>query len=241
MSNSFFQFKQFIIRQDQCAMKVCTEACLFGAWLAAETQKKNRTINRVLDVGAGTGLLSLMYAQKNSDANIDAVEIDEGTALQGSENFAASPWQARLKVYNKPIQEFSPNANYDIIISNPPFFENALQSNSDKRNVALHSTELSLEELLNTVTGLLGAGGSFFVLLPFHRANYFEALAKSKGFHPAEKVLVKQTPLHDHFRGMFLFTREAASTRHSEIIIKDEQGKYTEEFTHLLKDYYLYL
>lgn len=119
MSNSYFQFKQFIIHQDACAMKVCTDACLFGAWVANKVQKLKP--NSVLDVGAGTGLLSLILAQK-TDAIIHAVEIDDEAAKQAEDNFKSSPWSNRIKIINQPVQNIKITGKYDFILSNPPFF-----------------------------------------------------------------------------------------------------------------------
>ncbi|MEO8711563.1 MAG: methyltransferase, partial [Parafilimonas sp.] len=173
MPNDYFRFKQFIITQDKCAMKVCTDACLFGAWAAHNPQLE---ASNILDIGTGTGLLSLIYAQKNMHASIDAIEIDEAAVQQARENFEASIWKERLHVYNTSIQQFATSSNkkYDVIICNPPFYENDLKSENKQRNLALHSDALTLEELISDVDLLLGDDGSFFVLLPFHRTKYFE-------------------------------------------------------------------
>jgi len=218
-------------------MKVCTDACLFGSISRVQPSRDLR----ILDIGAGTGLLSLMYAQRHPQALIAAVEIDPAAAQQATENFAASPWVDRLRVYNTPIQEFKPPTSYDVIISNPPFFDNDLQSNDAKRNLALHSKALSLKELVVSIDRLLKEDGYFGVLLPYHRTVYLEQLAAAKGFHADQKVSVKQSPTHNYFRSILFFSRTGSVRIEREIVIQDTSKKYTTEFVELLKDYYLYL
>jgi tRNA1Val (adenine37-N6)-methyltransferase len=228
MPNTYFRFKQFTVHQDKSAMKVCTDACLFGAWVAQRINAE-----KILDIGAGTGLLTLMLAQQ-SGATIDAVEIDEHAFEQASENFNASPWASRLKVFHSSIQEFT-GEQYDLIISNPPFFNNDLKSVDGKRNLALHSQALGLEELVASVKRLLADKGAFAILLPFHRAAYFEELAEKNKLYVKEKVLVKQSPAHDFFRVMYLLSNidPPPETLQSEIVINDPL------FKELLKEYYL--
>jgi len=242
MPNNYFQFKQFTVQQEHCAMKVCTDACLFGAWVANKVKSKKSKVESVLDIGTGTGLLSLMIAQQ-TDGIIDAVEIDETAATQAGQNFAASSWNEKLHIHNSSIQEFHQTTNqlFDLIISNPPFFENDLRSDDTKRNLALHSTALSLEDLLSNISRLLKTDGRFAILLPYHRSEYFELLAISNKYFLLEKVVVKQTPKHDYFRSMMLFGRSNTIATQKEIIIRQEDGQYTPEFINLLKDYYLYL
>ena len=241
MPNSYFRFKKFTIHQDKCAMKVCTDACLFGAWVARGSQLAARSI---MDIGAGTGLLSLMYAQKNPGAIIDAVEIDEAASKQAKENFDASPWKDQLNIYNLSIQEFASTAvkKYDVIFSNPPFYENELESVDEKRNLALHSSDLSFEDLLSAVDQLLADDGSFVVLLPYHRRKVFEELASKKKLFVKEKVLVRQTSEHNYFRCMLYLTgKPAAAVNQTDITIMGSDNKYSGAFVELLKDYYLYL
>lgn len=241
MPNTYFQFKQFTVHQEHCAMKVCTDACLFGAWVAEKAGGNEITTDRVLDIGTGTGLLCLMLAQQSAGM-IDAIEIDEAAAKQADENFAASPWKSRLKVYHSPIQVFSQPGNlpYDLILSNPPFFEHDLKSDDHKRNLALHSNELKLDELLSAVDRLLSPNGYLAILLPFHRNEAFKTMALEKGYYLHHAMAVKQTPQHNYFRSMFLFGRKEVPSMQSGITIR-EKGLYTDSFRQLLKDYYLYL
>ena len=225
-------------------MKVCTDACLFGAVSANSmlptTNNKRQTTN-FLDIGTGTGLLSLMYAQKNPLAIIEAVEIDKDAAEQAKENFNASPWKERLIIFNADILKFESDKKYDCIISNPPFFENDLRSADENKNKAKHDSSLSLEQLLEAIALHLSPGGWFGVLLPFHRVEYFERLAAGFAFYLTQKILVKQSPKHDFFRGILFFSRNKTELQSTEINIRDSNDNYSTAFVELLKDYYLYL
>jgi tRNA1Val (adenine37-N6)-methyltransferase len=235
MPKNYFQFKQFTVFQDKCAMKVCTDACLFGALNA----NNNQNAKHCLDIGTGTGLLSLMYAQKDPLAIIDAVEIDHSAAGQAEENFEASPWAKRLNIIHSDILSFKSQRKYGLIFSNPPFFEDDLRSPDQFKNSAKHDTTLGLLQLLDVITVNLSDDGSFSVLLPYHRVEEFIKEAETKGFHLVEQVLVKQTVNHDPFRGILFFSKIRGERKRSSITIKDAEGRYTGEFTEALKDYYL--
>lgn len=219
-------------------MKVCTDACLFGAWAADSLQ--NNPVENILDIGTGTGLLSLLLAQKTA-AIIDAVEIDADAFAQAKENFLLSHWKERLHIINTDITSFNADKKYDCIISNPPFFEDDLKSPQQNKNAAKHDTTLTLPILLQQVKLLLKEEGCFAVLLPYHRVDYFINEALQHNLFCNEKVLVKQTPKHSYFRGMLLFSTNKTATAIKEISIKDNTGNYTPQFIALLKDYYLYL
>ena len=220
-------------------MKVCTDACLFGSWVA-EKISGDTSIKDILDIGAGTGLLSLMLAQKTIAA-IDAVELNKEAALQAAENFNASPWKERLQVYETSIHDFNPGKKYDCIISNPPFFEDDLRSSNASKNAAKHDTTLTLDELLHQIKRLLKADGIASVLIPFHRTAYLEKLISDNGFFIHEKLLVKQSVDHHYFRSQLIFSTHLKETVINELFIHDAQRQYSEEFTALLKDYYLKL
>lgn len=237
MPNNYFKFKQFTIQQDKCAMKVCTDACLFGA-LVADIDLPNA---KILDIGTGTGLLSLMIAQKNQGAHIDAVEINTMSVEQAAENVAASPWAKNIQVFNSDIVSFVPENKYDLIISNPPFFENDLLSGDEAKNNAKHDSSLNLLQLLNIVNEHLDENGILAVLLPYHRVNYFIEEAAKKKLYPKSQVLVKQTPAHTFFRGILFFSGKLTDPQLKEMFIKDSNQNYSPEFTAALKDYYLYL
>ncbi len=239
MPNDFFEFKKFTVFQKDCAMKVCTDACLFGAWVADILTEMNA--ENILDIGTGTGLLSSMIAQKNKEAKIDAIEIDEKAARQAASNFAASQWQERLKVFNIAIQNFIPEKKYDFIICNPPFFENDLKGKNAKRNLALHDTSLTLNELPKCIDALISANGKFALLLPYSRTNFFVEMAFDRKLFLQKKILVKQTENHQFFRSMCLFGKEKLVEECEYIFIKDAQNEYSAAFAALLKDYYLSL
>ena len=219
-------------------MRVCLEA----AFLRAPSGGGEEI--QALDIGTGTGLLALMFAQKNADVKIDAIEIDEAAAQQAKENFHNSSWRERLNVYHTSIQQFasSTQKKYDVIICNPPFFENDLKSENQKRNLALHNDALSLEELVSAVDLLLKEYGNFFCLLPYHRGKYFEELLLKYSLCVKEEIFIKQTPKHNYFRTIFCVDRLATALTASEIIIMNEKNEYTKGCREKLYwDYYLRL
>lgn len=220
-------------------MKVCTDACLFGAWVADKI--KHSTINNTLDIGCGTGLLSLMLAQKINTV-IDAVEINNDAAMQASENISVTPWVKNIKVVNISLQDFIPSKKYDLIISNPPFYENDLRSGNENKDAAKHDATLRLDELLSFVNINMEEDGVLALLLPFHRTGYFERLANESGLFIIEQLLVRQSPKHDHFRSLLLLSKaNPVLTTVNELCIHDHERNYTDEFQNLLRDYYLIL
>lgn len=220
-------------------MKVCTDSCLFGAWI--NKILKGNKFAHALDIGTGTGLLSLMAAQRNH-LQIDAIEIDENAAIQAKENVSASKWKERIFIHHQSLQEFTPLIQYDVIFSNPPFYENDLLSDEDGKNAAKHNTTLTLGEIVSFIRNNLSEEGLAMILLPFHRVDSFEQILSKEKLYVNEKVLVRQTPNHTYFRAMICIAKtkpQQSITR--EIIIRDKENQYSEEFIDLLRNYYLKL
>lgn len=221
-------------------MKVTTDGCLFGAIAASQLQKGPL---KVLDIGTGTGLLTLMLAQVNQQATIHAIEIEEQAALQAGENIAASPWSERITVYHQDIKDYQPTDKYDCIISNPPFYENELKSDDRQKNKAHHDEGLLLSKLFTIIKQLLAPGGRFYILLPFKRKREAEILCKDMQLAIHHTILVRQSVTTDYFRvivdGQHVNNDEPVIE--TELTIRDKDQQYTAEFTNLLKAYYLYL
>lgn len=219
-------------------MKVCTDSCIFGAYISEQIARDLMNPKRILDIGSGTGLLSLMIAQK-STAIIDAVDIDENSFLQTEENFIESPWHKRLKGYLKDMKDWKNENQYDLIVSNPPFFENDLKPENKSKLIAKHAHSLSFTGLITSIKNNLTREGKFSVLLPFSRLNDFKDIAYANEFYPEEELAIKHSKSHPPFRVILLFQQKEEAGLSSELIIKNENGSYTNGFINLLKDYYL--
>lgn len=219
-------------------MKVCTDSCLLGAWVAEKIEMNVIQPVRILDIGSGTGLLSLMLAQK-SQAMIDAVEINEHAFWQTKENFNESQWSKRLQVFHSDIKSWPSRHQYDLVISNPPFFENNLKSGTSSKNLAKHDEGLTLNDLIQATVNYLDDAGTFATLLPSSRLAYFKKIAGENGLYVKNELLVRQTPQHPYFRALLLMDKCGEKFVSTELAIKDDGRKYTKGFMELLKDYYL--
>lgn len=239
MPNNYFKFKQFTLFQGNCAMKVTTDGCLFGAILAEETTRFSLG-NHMLDIGTGTGLLALMVAQKNPQAFIDAVEIDEDAARQAASNIKNADKTANVYIQQSDIKAFTGAQSYDFIFTNPPFFENDLKSPDHSRNKALHDITLTLDDLLSNLYRLIKPSGVFSILLPYYRSPYFKQLCLKQDWHCYKQINIQQTDKHDFFRSILFFTKKKSTPLLSSLTIK-HSGNYSESFRALLKEYYLHL
>jgi len=241
LSNTYFQFKQFTVQQDRCAMKVTTDGCLFGAWAVKLVTQQFPAAKTMADIGAGTGLLSLMLAQEIK-ASIQAVEIDPAAAAQAGDNFRQSAWSERLTATATDIKKV-PVTGYDIIISNPPFYENDLRSGAGNKNLAHHGAGLLLHELIAIIKQQLNPAGLFFLLLPYKRENEVLTLLQQADLVPIQITQVKQSDSHGYFRTMLMGTDHGneQSPVKDELSIRDKANNYTDAFIRLLQPYYLYL
>jgi tRNA1Val (adenine37-N6)-methyltransferase len=237
---SAFRFKQFVVHQDRCAMKIGTDGILLGAWAQVEQPR------RILDIGTGTGLIALMLAQRFPNAVIDAVEIEPNAAEQAARNFSASPWPELLNLHHQSIQCFAasglPDKAYSLIVSNPPWFVDSLKSNESSRNLARHTDSLSHDELLNSVKKLLHCSGRFALVLPFSDSASFIHSAQEVSLFCRRQCLVRSKPGLSPHRVLLEFETAPAESPviPQELIIENEQHHdYTETFRELTRDFYL--
>ncbi len=228
-----FTFKQFTIRQDRAAMKVCTDACVLGAYADVAGA-------RILDIGTGTGLLALMAAQRNPMAVIDAVEIDEMAVGQAVENVTASLFAERVNVVQQRIQDFQGHNRYDRILTNPPFYTNQLRSPDSAVNRALHTDELPFAELIAAVARLLKPDGQWWVLLPPYETGKLTKLAQEAGLWPFNQLSVRNAGQKPVFRVVTGFSFKKTTFLDKTLTIRELDGnRYTPEFRALLRDFYL--
>ena len=235
MANNYFQFKEFKIIQDQCAMKVTTDGCLFGALIQAPD-----TLTEALDVGTGTGLLSLMVAQRIPSIPIDAIEIDKNAYHQAKENIAVSKWSSQIKVHHTSLQQFTNDKKYELIFSNPPFFKDHLKGKNAQRNQAIHNELLPFDILAIKIKALLAHHGYFWVMYPAFEMIQFIIQCEKVGLFPQLEYTIKNQSNGEIFRQVICFGHNKTKGIKSEQIMKrNEQNAYTNEFIRLLKSYYL--
>lgn len=237
MPNAYFSFKKFTVYHDKCALKVCTDSCLFGAWAVAYTNEAHT----VLDIGSGSGLLSLILAQQ-THAEITGVELDECSFLQALENVKHSPWPEKIKMIHADCRSYFPSEKFDFIICNPPFYEQMLSSEKNNEKQAKHDATLLLSDLISIFNRLLSPKGKLAILFPYYRKEELLKAMSMNGYYLHAGLDIRPAPQKDNFRFAAIFNRtKSVDSTEIAITIKDKLQYYTPEFKALLKDYYLYL
>lgn len=241
--NKPFSFKQFTIEQDRCAMKIGTDGVLLGAWTTV-----NLSSYSILDIGTGTGIISLMLAQRSNAENIEAIELDGDAFEQCTENFENSPWGDRLFCFHAGFDEFVDEYTeeepdeaelYDIIVSNPPFYIEDVTSRDTARDTARQNTSLPFDELVEGVSKLLKSDGSFSTIIPFKEEKKILALAKKFSLFPSKITRVKGNSNSEIKRSLLEFTFSKTETFINELVIEKERHQYTNAYKELTKEFYL--
>lgn len=228
---STFQFKHFTINQSRSALKVGTDAMILGSFIDSTSKKKG------LDIGAGTGVLSLMIAQNNPDIEIDAIEIDSDSFLDCKENFAGLKYSEKLKIVHADFLSFSFQKKYDLIFSNPPFYYNSLQSSDERTAISKHSVHLPFDRLFEKVSLLLTENGHFWLIIPAEHTPTIKDIAKENHLFPLHEINVFAKP-GKHTRSILSFSKIGGSTSFNSLTIREETGAYTEQYIQLTKDFH---
>jgi len=231
-----FKFKEFSVNQDKCAMKIGTDSVLLGAWTSTAHHPFS-----ILDIGAGTGVLSLMLAQRSHADTIESLEIDADAYEQCSENFETSPWPDRLFCYHASLLEFVEEIEdeYDLIICNPPFYSENYKTSNDARDMARFNDAMPFEHLIYAVSNLLSDTGVFSVVIPFKEETKFKNLASQAGLFLNRSLHVKGNPDTEIKRSLLEFSFKDRKVETSELIIETARHQYTEDYINLTKDFYL--
>lgn len=229
-----FKFKQFEVAQDKCAMKVGTDGVLLGAWALAEGE-------RILDVGTGTGLIALMQAQKNPNAKINAIEINVEAVEQAEKNFIRSPWSKNLSAFHVDLQNFKPDHQYDLIISNPPYFIKSTPAPKADRLKARHTVELTFEDLILAAESLLKQQGKISIILPYKEGLDFINLAQEKSFYPERITEFHSRQNKPVERLLMTLSRKKVPVKQDQLIHYKENNEWSEAYKKLTKDFYIIL
>lgn len=238
MANSYFQFKQFTVFHDKCAMKVGTDGVLLGAWTRVEG------MSDVLDVGTGTGLIALMITQRNPQARVVAIDVDEDAAGQARMNIANSPFSDRITVEHMEFRQFVQlhSRRFDLVVSNPPYFSDSLLPADVARAKAKHSVSLSLHDLLFAARGCLKDYGTLSLILPYDRREELHGLCVEHLFYVKRETVVYPLPSREPKRLLVELTmRQTGQPEINSLVIETDRHHYTEDFSSLVRDFYLHI
>jgi tRNA1Val (adenine37-N6)-methyltransferase len=228
---SVFKFKEFNIIQEKSAMKVGTDGVLLGSWVSCENFKN------ILDIGCGTGLITLMLAQRNAKSNVIGLEIDKIASQEAQLNITNSDWKERIKIQNTSLQKFNTKTQFDLIVSNPPFY--AKNKSQQRRDIARRSNQLSFEELIKNTTGLLAEKGTFSVIIPKDSEEYFCKIATLNKLYINRVCYIKGNETSEVKRVMLEFSFINSKTITEQLTIEKSRHEYTDKYIQLCKDFYL--
>lgn len=234
---SVFQFKQFSVKQDRCGMKIGTDGVLLGAWAPIDNHPKT-----ILDIGTGTGIIALMLAQRCDAQQIDALEIDENAYEQAVDNFENTSWGDRLFCFHAGLDEFieDPEDEYDLIVSNPPFYSEDYRSDNEQRDLARFQEAMPFEDLIDAAALLLSENGIFSVIIPYKEEEFFIDLCAKADLFPIKVTRVKGSHKTQIVRSLIAFKRyELSVLLADELVIEINRHEYTEEYIELTKEFYL--
>lgn len=236
MSYKPFLFKKFSVNQDKCAMKIGTDGVLLGAWTSINHNPFN-----ILDIGAGTGILSLMLAQRSNAEQIEAIEIDDDAFEQCTENFENSPWNNRLFCFHASLLEYidAVNEKFDLIICNPPFYSEDYKTQNQARDLARFSDAMPLEHIIFSVINFLSKKGKFSIIIPYKEEEKCIEEASLIDLFPNRILRVRGNKKSELKRSLIEFSYTENPIYASELIIETERHQYTQEYINLTKDFYL--
>lgn len=237
-----FRFQQFFVRHDRSSMKVGTDGVLLGAWSPICRENSENSEFRILDVGTGSGLIALMLAQRCPEAQIDAIDIDEASCLQAQENVDASPWAERLHVAQSSLQDWQ-DREYDLVVSNPPYFVDSLKAPDAARCAARHNDTLPFRTLIAESTRRLKPDGTLAVIVPAEAEDELQFLAETEGLRCTQKCYVHPKPGRPAKRVMLAWKHSNTSARlgglTEHLTLEDDRGGRSEAYQQLTKDFYL--
>ena len=228
---SVFRFKEFNIIQEKSAMKVGTDGVLLGSWVSCKKLKN------ILDIGCGTGLITLILAQRNNKSNIIGIEIDKIASQEAQLNIINSDWKERIEIKNTSLQKFNTKTRFDLIVSNPPFFPN--NKSQQRRDIARRANKLSFEELIKNTSGLLAEKGTFSVIIPKDSEGYFCKIAASNRLYVNRVCYIKGNETSEVKRVMLEFSFIKSEVIEEQLTIEKSRHKYTDKYIQLCKDFYL--
>ena len=235
MPNPYFTFKQFTVYHDRCAMKVGTDGVLLGAWTDVSNAR------RILDIGTGTGLIALMVAQRTTNVQITAIDIDAEAVNQARENVSSSPWKNRVGVMLQDVCTYTSDTGFDTIVSNPPYFIDSLKCPDSQRATARHTDTLDAPRLLEKVAELLTPDGRFSLILPADQTDELLRIAKTQGLYPSRWTQVITRPGLPPKRSLVEFRKNAQAYSVNELVIELDRHVYSEEYIALTREFYLKL